>query len=462
MGEDRSAHALARRGCIGESATVIAARVRSRESDPVEVVGAHLDRIAALGDRIGAIERVLEERARADAEALAVRPDLAELPLAGVPVAVKDNVCVAGEPFRRGSRAVEEEPCQADHETVRRLRAAGAIVVGISRMPELGIWATSDNAFGTAYNPWDLNRTPGGSSGGSASAVAAALVPVAHGNDGLGSIRIPAACCGLVGLKPGTGVVPGGGGWFGMVENGPLATTVADAALMLSVMAARPEWREVEPPDRSLRLAVSTRAPLPGTRVDREYRAAAERAGELLAGAGHNVEAVDPPYALRTAIPLLARWFAGAAVEAEGANWTLLESRTRSHVRLGRWAQSLGLVNEADADWWRRTASAFFERHDLLITPALAAPPIAASRWNRRSWIMNVLSNMTYAPFAAPWNLAGFPAVVVPAGMHPGGVPLSVQLVAAPGGEALLLATARQLEALRPWTRHAPLTHEPG
>jgi amidase len=175
--------------------------------------------------------------------AVDARPDRPGLALAGVPVAVKDNIAVTGEPMRVGSRASPAGPQACDHPVVARLRAAGAVVVGVTRMPELALWPFTDGAFGMARNPWDVSRTCGGSSGGSAAAVAAALVPLAHGNDALGSIRGPAAACGLVGVKPGFGLVPAGPGadvWCSMGENGPIATTVADAALGLSVMADDP------------------------------------------------------------------------------------------------------------------------------------------------------------------------------------------------------------------------------
>ena len=168
----------------------------------VEVVGEHLDRIGEVDPGLGAFQLVRAESALAEAAVVDARADRAGLPLAGVPVAVKDNIAVTGEPMRGDSRASLAGPQTHDHLVVARLRAAGAVVVGVTRMPELAIWAFTDGGFGMARNPWDLSRTCGGSSGGSAAAVAAALVPLAHGNDGLGSIRVPAAC-GLVGIKPG-------------------------------------------------------------------------------------------------------------------------------------------------------------------------------------------------------------------------------------------------------------------
>jgi amidase len=218
------------------------------------------------------------QAALAEAAAVDARPDRPGLALAGVPVAVKDNIAVTGEPMRVGSQASLAGPRTRDHLVVARLRAAGAVVVGVTRMPELAVWAFTDGRFGMARNPWDLSRTCGGSSGGSAAAVAAALVPLAHGNDGLGSIRVPAAACGLVGVKPGFGVVPAGPGadvWCSMGENGPIATTVADAALGLSVMAGNPALARVDRPPGGVRIALVTGAPVPGSRVNRHWAGAA-------------------------------------------------------------------------------------------------------------------------------------------------------------------------------------------
>lgn len=224
----------------GRTAAEIAAAVRGRRATPREVVQAHLDRIARLDGRIGAFRRVRAGAALAEADEVGARSDLTGLPLAGVPVAVKDNLAVRGESVRVGSAATPDTPAGADHVTVARLRAAGAVVVGLTNVPELCVFGTTEGVHGTARNPWDPARSAGGSSGGSAAAVAAGMVPLALGNDGMGSLRIPAANCGLVTVKPGHGVVPAGigeGDWFGLAENGPLATTVEDARLMLTVLA---------------------------------------------------------------------------------------------------------------------------------------------------------------------------------------------------------------------------------
>jgi amidase len=422
-----------------------------------------LHHIAEHDATIGAFQVVRAERARAEAARIDADPDRGSLPLAGVPIAIKDNVPVAGEPMRIGSAATDPTPQSRDHEVVRRLRAAGAVVVGLTRVPELCIFGATDSVYGVTRNPWDLERTPGGSSGGAAASVAAGMVPVAHGNDGLGSIRIPAACCGLVGIKPGLGVVPadlGNGSWFDMAENGPLTTTVADAALLLSVMAARPGLADLAPPDSvaPLRVAVSVKAPAPLTPVDANFVAAARATGDLLAGLGHQVREAEPTYPTGTALAALARWFAGAELDARLlADRSQLQPRTARHAAAGRIALRMRAVRPASREAWQRKAAQFFGGYDLLVTPGLAQLPIAARPWGQGRWLASVLANARYAPFAAPWNLAGWPAMVIPAGLHPSGMPLSVQLVGRPGSEALLLAVAGQLERVRPWARPAPL-----
>jgi amidase len=403
---------------------------------------------------------VRDVSATAEAAAVDADPARAALPLAGVPVAIKDNVPVAGEPMRNGSAATSAAPQPADHAVVARLREAGAVVVGITTVPELCVFGATDSVFGITRNPWDLDRTPGGSSGGSAAAVASGTVPVAHAADGMGSIRIPAACCGLVGIKPGFGVVPadlGATDWYGMAENGVLATTVADAALVLSVMAARPALAEPGEPDRSLRVAVSVRPPVQGVTVDPAHvRAVFTTAGALMRQ-GHDVQRENPVYPQTTALAALARWFAGTAGDADGLDPALLEPRVRRHAAIGRAVRRTPLMTESWRESWQRRAAEFLATHDVLMTPVLAQPPLEAKAWGRGSWAATMAANIRFAPFAAPWNIAGFPAMTVPVGVHPvTGTPLSVQLVAAPGREHLLLALAGQLERVQPWQRVAP------
>ncbi|HEX2904968.1 MAG TPA: amidase family protein [Jatrophihabitans sp.] len=441
------------------TATDIAAAVRAGQLNAAQVTEAALTRIATRDASLGAFQLVRAEAARAEARQLDAHPELARLPLAGVPVAIKDNIAVAGEPMRSGSTATAAAPQPADHEVVRRLRQAGAVIVGITRLPELAVFGTTDSAFGITRNPWRPAHTPGGSSGGSAAAVAAGMVPLAHANDGMGSIRIPAACCGLVGIKPGRSVVPAGIGtddWGGLAENGPLATTVADAALMLSVLAGRPELAAPAEPGR-LRIAVSVRVPATGVPLHRAWRAAALSTADLLRGSGHTVVSADPPYGQLLALSELARWTTGTAADADRVlQPERLARRTRRHAALGQNLRRLGLPREAGRQRWQATAERFFAEHDVLITPALAQPPVPAHAWAERGWSSNLISNLRYAPFAAPWNLAGWPAMSVPAGLDPDGLPLAAQLVARPGGEAILLGLAAELERLRPWPRTAP------
>lgn len=444
----------------GRTAADIAAAVRAKEVTPREVVAEHLARIERLAGRVGAFRAVRAEAALAEADEVGARPDLARLPLAGVPVAVKDNLAVRGEAHRDGSAATPDTPAAEDHVTVARLRAAGAVVVGLTNVPELCVFGTTEGVYGTARNPWDTSRSAGGSSGGSAAAVAAGLVPLALGNDGMGSLRIPAANCGLVTLKPGNGVVPAGignGDWFGMAENGPLATTVEDLRLMLSVLAGTEFARREERATR--RIAVALRSPLAGVGVSAPYARAVRDAAGLLAGAGHRVRRAEPPYPLSLSVTSLQHWTAGTAVDAEGLDPALLARRTRVHAAVGR--RFVRSVRTGDRrERLRARLTPFLTEHDVLLTPALARRSPRADAWHERGWLRNVLANTAYSPFTPPWNLTGWPAMAVPFGTLPSGAPCAVQLVGRPGTEADLLALAEELEGLRPWRRTAPLGEE--
>jgi amidase len=444
---------------VGRTATEIAAAVRAGEVTAQEVVRAHLDRIAALDGELGAFVRVRAEAALREAAEVDARADRADLPLAGVPVAIKDNVPVAGEPMRSGSAATPDGPQEKDHSVVARLRAAGAIVVGLTNLPELGIYPFSDSVYGITRNPWDRGRTAGGSSGGSAAAVASGMVPIAHGNDGAGSIRIPAANCGLFGIKPGTGVVPaelGADDWAGMSENGPLTTTVGDAALMLAVMAGDASLGAIAEPER-VRVAISAKPPAAGVIINRDFVGAVRAAGKTLAGLGHTVEHDDPRYPLWAATAVTARWLACPAADAEPyLSDPRLETRTRRHAAAGRLFTKVRPPRDDDRERLCQALAPFFERHDVLVMPTLAQLAPHARRWGEGSWMHSVVTSLRYAPMAGAWNLAGYPAASVPAGLSPEGLPLAVQLVATPGKESLLIGLAAQLERQHPWPRHAP------
>ncbi|MER5936679.1 amidase family protein [Streptomyces sp. NPDC001928] len=442
---------------VGRTAAEIAAAVREKRATPREVVAEHLARIARLDGGVGAFRVVRAEAALAEADEVASRGDLAELPLAGVPVAVKDNLAVRGESKRIGSAATPDTPADDDHVTVARLRAAGAVVVGLTNVPELCVFGTTEGVHGTARNPWDPSRTAGGSSGGSAAAVAAGMVPIALGNDGMGSLRIPAANCGLVTIKPGTGVVPAGvsdGDWFGMSENGPLATTVEDARLMLSVLADTGVIRPDTP--STYRIAVSLRSPIAGVALSKPYATAVREAAGLLIKAGHQVRRADPPYPMSLGVTSLTHWTAGTAVDAKDLDPQRLTRRTRVHAAVGK--RFVNRVRGGESrDELRRRLEPFFAEYDVLLTPALARRSPRSEPWHERGWLRNVMANTNYSPFTPPWNLTGWPAMAIPFGTLPSGAPTAVQLVGLPGSEAELLALAERIEELGPWRRTAPL-----
>jgi len=411
-----------------------------------EAVERSLAAIEARDGELGAFASVRADAARAEARSIAQAPasrTAADLPLGGVPVAVKEMLDPDG-----------------DHAVVRRLRDAGAVIVGRTRMPQGCLWGTTDGGGVVTRNPWNPDRTAGGSSGGSGAAVAAGLVRMAHGTDGLGSVRIPAACCAVVGVKPGHGVIApvdlGAGEWFGLSDHGAIATSVADAALMLSVMAADPSLADVEEPAGGLRVACSVTPPVAGVPVATEVVRATFAAAAALRETGARVERDGPRYPLTAGPAVTARWFAAAADEAAELADADLEPRTRRHAEVGRVARRA--VRPAQADSWRDQALQFFARYDVLVTPVLATGPLRADRWSERSWAANVVANvLCTGGFPAAWNLAGFPAVAVPGGVDPRtGLRVGIQLVGPPGAERLLLGVATSLERLRPWPRVAP------
>jgi amidase len=447
---------------VGRPAVELAAAVRSGTVRAVDVVRAHLDQIAEVEHRLGAYVTVLRREALDEAERIDVHPDRASLPLAGVPVAIKDIVAVAGQPTRHGSLGTSAEPADADHQVVARWRAAGAVVMGTTRCPELSVWGTSGDHAGIAVSPWDPTRSAGGSSGGSAAAVAGGTVPLALASDGLGSVRIPAASCGLVGIKPGAGMLTEDGPdgtphWFGMSRFGPHATNVADLALALATLADRPDLARITAPAQPLKVAVSWAAPAAGVVVSRPWIDAVTEAGRLLRHAGHRVVHADPPYHPSTAAAVLLRWTAGVAEDVRHliVDDSKLQRRTRRHAALGERLASRTPVTDGQAERWYARVEPFLAEHDVLLTPMFAKAQPRAHAWHERGWLANLTSNLASYPFAAAWNLADVPAATVPMGTH-GGRPLAVQIVGRRGGERIVLAVAAELERLRPWTRHAP------
>jgi amidase len=447
--------------------------VRAGEVSARELVELHLARIDRLDGVLHAFRSVAAERALAEADAAQERlRDGDPAPLLGVPIAVKDNVDVAGETTAHGTPE-SGPPARADAEVVRRLRVAGAVVVGRTAMPELALWPhfTESRTGGVTRNPWDPERTPGGSSGGAAAAVAAGLAAGAVGSDGGGSIRVPAACCGLFGLKPQRGrisLMPLAEHWLGLTHLGPLARRVLDAAVLLDALHGPAPGDADRPPapaqafaraaataPGTLRIAVSTKPAMP-TRVAPAIREAVESTAELLRSLGHEVRERDPDYGVLMP-QFLPRYARGAWEDAqELPSGPRLERRTRGMVRLGAaMARPAARVRAAEPARAARIG-AIFADHDVVLTPTIAAAPPRAGRHARAGALRTFLDAGTYACFTAPWNITGQPAASVPAGFDADGLPLAVQLVARPGAEATLLALAAQLEQARPWAGRRP------
>ncbi len=452
-----------------------AALVAAGEVSSVQLTAAALDRIERTQSTLAAFRVVLDDTlvqaAAADRRRVAGGRGL----LLGVPIAVKDDTDVAGEatPFGTGGAL---RPQRADAEVVRRLRDAGAVIVGKTKTSELGQWPTGDTvAFGVTRNPWDLGRTPGGSSAGSAAAVAGGLVAGAVGSDGAGSVRIPAAWCGLVGLKPHRGRIsswPDPDPFHGITSHGPLARTVGDVALILdAITGSHPGDRFPVPAPADtfrsalgrdvgrLRVAVSFRVPFfIESAVEPEIRAAVERIAGRLAGLGHDVFAADPDYGLVGA-SFLPRGMAGSADWCERMGDPVLERATRTEVRLGRLVRGRPLrLARALEPHYRRKIGRIFARADVVLTPTTAHHPFPVGALEGLSWwASGGLLSSRACPFCWAWNVLGWPALSVPAGVSGAGWPMGAQLLGRPYDEATLLQLGAQLEATERWhERRAP------
>jgi amidase len=462
---------LAYAGISHQAESIAAGEVSSRE-----LVELYLERIARHDVRLNAFRVVLSERALLEADQADGRRAAGDRrALLGVPIAVKDDVDVAGETTAYGTNA-HGGPVAADAEVVRRLREAGAVILGKTNVPELTLWPFTETAtFGATRNPWDLQRAPGGSSGGSAAAVAAGLVGAALGSDGAGSIRIPAAWCGLFGLKPQRGRVsmaPRRRPWYGLSVNGVLTRSVADTALFHDVASgaiegeqdsvpapARPFAQSAATPPGPLRIAWSKSVPLGViSKLDPDAERALAETVELLRGLGHSVEERDPAYGADTILSVVTRYLRGAHDDAAALpHPERLERRTRGMARLGGLIPAAVLERslKSEAELAARI-NKVLEDHDVLLTPAVAALAPAIGRLQGRGaiWTLNTVGG--WVPYNGVWNLTGQPAASVPAGVTAAGFPLAVQLVGGAGQEGLLLSLAAQIEAERPWAQRRP------
>jgi amidase len=460
----------------------LAALVRSGELSARELVSASLARIEALDPQLGAFVQVDAAGALAAAEQIGPGD---ERPFAGVPIAIKNNRAVNGLRLTQGCTLMLDFVAPYDHSVVRRIRAAGFVIVGTTNLPEYGILpVTEPRVHGPARNPWDPTRTPGGSSGGAAAAVAAGMVPLAHGNDGGGSLRIPAACCGLVGLKaqrhrisaaPDLGASP-------LVLDGVLTRTVADTAALLDVLAgyelgdaawipapAEPFAQTAARAPDGLRIAFTKLAPIADAPVDAACAAAVDRAAALAERLGHTVEEVDPPWQSEGLADLFGDYFAAqvalgirysamnvgraepAPADMEPMSWALWER-----------ARNIDAVQfqllQTELQSRTRALVTALDPYDALLTPALAQRPLVLGSLDTSAPdpLETFRRSGYFTPFTPIFNASGQPAIALPLFDGEDGLPLAVQLVGRPAGEGPLLALAAALEAAAPGIGRRP------
>jgi amidase len=481
----------------------LAELVRSRQVSAADVSDAALARIAARNPALNAVVRLLDGPARAS---LAQIPD--DAPFAGVPMVIKDlQATIAGTPTSHGTRPLQSLVMDHDSEIVTRYRRAGAVFVGRSNTPEFGLTPfTESEALGVARNPWDTTRTPGGSSGGSGAAVAARMVPIGHGGDGGGSLRIPASCNGLFGIKPTRGRTPTGPDfgdmWRGFAQEHVLTRSVRDSALMLDCTAgedagapvacpaqARPYLDEVTTDPGRLRIAM-TSTPFFGKHVHDDCKTALADAAALLSSLGHEIVEAEPTLdGAALAQSFLTVVSAECRADIEWMAQQLKRAPKRADVEVATWA--LGLVgrNFRASDYAMavrhlqsagRVIGQFFTQYDLLLTPTLADPPITVGSLQPTSTertAMSVLgalglgsvlgsggllSEMAdkafgFIPYTPIFNATGQPAMSVPLYWNAQGLPIGSHLVGRFGDEATLFRVAGQLERARSWAQRMPV-----
>jgi amidase len=459
----------------------LAALVRSGEISARELVSASLERIEALDPQLNAFVHVDGEGALAAAEAIGADDPR---PFAGVPIAIKDNQPVEGMPLTFGAELFGDFVAPFDAAFVGRLRAAGFVIVGKTALPEYGILpSTESRRNGPTRNPWDLSRTPGGSSGGAAAAVAAGMVPIAHGNDGGGSIRIPAACCGLVGLKPARGRVslaPSLGDSY-LVCDGVLTRTVAESAALLDLLAgpepgdatwapppAEPFARAAEREPSKLRIGMTLVPPLTQIAIDPIAEQATRDAAALLTELGHEVEEIEAPWAIPGVFELFSAAFGPAvastivfaatiagrdprAQDMEQLSWYLWE-------RASKLSSAHFLAAQTQLQALARVFVTATAAYDAVLTPSLALRPLPIGELNgdNDDPAATFRRSGEFTPFTAIANATGQPAISVPLAHGEDGLPVGVHFFGRPAEEGTLLALAAQLEAARPWADRRP------
>lgn len=466
-------------------ATAQADLVRSGAVSPLELVDAAIARVERVNPELNAV--IIERFDRARAEAAG---DLPDGPFRGVPIVVKDlDGALKGEPAHLGNRLLQEMGHVADHDTYlfERLRGSGMVVIGKTNTPEFGLLPTTEPlAHGATRNPWDPEFSPGGSSGGSAAAVAAGMVPVGHAGDGGGSIRIPASHCGLYGLKPSRGrssLGPDvGEAWAGLVVRHVVTRSVRDSAAVLDVVAgrmpgdpysapppARPFLDEVGADPGRLRIGLCTEAPTGLAEVDPACVAAAEDAARLLESLGHVVEparpaAFDEPGLLESFTAVLVT---GVVFDVNRLAEVAGRPITHEDVEPLTWLQyEMGLATTAGqylealhvAHAWSRKVAEFWQSYDLLLSPVCAEPPprLGDVHGTADDPFRALARGVPFAAFTGPFNVTGQPAVSLPLFWSDSGLPIGVQLAADADREDLLIRISAQVEQARPWADHRP------
>jgi amidase len=464
-------------------ATAQADLVRRGEVSAKELAEAAIARIEAVNPRLDAVIRTRFEAARQEADG-----DLPDGPFRGVPILFKDLGCtVAGEPAAFGVGPMQDLAWPVTSYLAEQFRAAGFVALGRTNVPELGTTVTTEpRSFPPARNPWDTGRSTGGSSGGSSAAVAAGLVPVAHANDGGGSIRIPASECGLVGLKPTRGRVSQGPlvgeAWAGGVADGAVTRTVRDAAGVLDVISGRmpgepyyappfprPLAQEVGADPGRLRIGVLDRPGLDGYLDDRQCRAAVASAARLLESLGHHVAESAPAAMFEQEFVHHFTTLIAADSEATFQAFEMLlgrpigeneiEPRNAAYRQAGRALGVVGyLQSRAWLSMWARRMADWWTGHDLLLTPTLGARPPELGWFTAAGPEQEGPRIVSFIPYTAQFNMTGQPAVSLPLHWTPEGLPVGVQLAAAYGREDILVRIASQLEQAAPWSdRHPPV-----
>lgn len=459
-------------------ATELAAAIRAGRLSPVELMTHCLDQVDRLDGSCNAVVWRNDDQALDEARRLADRIAAGETdlpPFAGVPIPIKDLTPVAGWPVTYGSWGASDAPSEQDELVVAAFRQAGFVPTGRTNTPEFGPIPVAENLrYGVTRNPWNLDHTPGGSSGGAAAAVAAGMFPLAHANDGGGSIRIPASCTGLVGLKPSRGRVPAYvPGWMGASVEGVVTHTVADTAAVLDVISGpdRLAWYNAPAPDRPfadevgadpgrLRVGLLARAPM-GLPVAPAPVAAVEATGTALEQLGHHVEALDfelfPLEALASFLPVVNSGFGAYA----NVDWSRTEPHIAASYAAGQQVDSITFVRAmGELQRISRTSVARWgDQFDLLVTPTMAVEPPEAGLVLEKSHdqpdqMPDEVLGM--AIFTAVFNISGQPAISLPVHMSETGLPVGVQLVPGPWQESLLLRVAAQLESALPWADRRP------